>query len=200
MSRSSWMIAFADLAAVLAGFFVLLLSMSNFDTPRVEDLLDDLGKAKGNWSLVRTEAPQPASGVLRDLQDLPGNTRYLATVIRAEAEAGNWPLNVRSTDLGVLLRPRGDAEDLTPDFLPILGDYLSGSGLDVSVRALFPADAAARASGFGVYDVGLVRARDAARALGAGLDGAVPIETRIDADLDTFRLEIAVRQPLEPKT
>lgn len=199
MSRSSWLIAFADLAAVLTGFFVLMLSMSEFDTPRVEDLLDELGKARGAWSLVQAEPPLPATGVLRDLRDLPGNTRYLATVIRAEAQAGNWPLNVRSNDQGVLLRPTV-TDERAADFLPLLGDYLAGSGLDVSVRALFPAEAEARASGFGVYDVGLARAQAAARALGTGPDGSVPIETRIDGGLDAFRLEIAVRQPQEPKT
>lgn len=199
MNRSSWLMAFADLAAVLTGFFVLMLSMSEFDTPRVEDLLDDLGKAKGAWSLVQDEPPVPATGVLRDMQDIPGNTRYLATVIRSEAQAGNWPLSVRPTDQGVLLRPTG-TDDSTAEFLPLLGDYLAGSGLHVSVRAMFPADAAARASGFGVFDVGLVRAQAAARALGAGLDGSVPIETRVGAGLDAFRLEIAVRQPREPNT
>lgn len=199
MSRSSWLIAFADLSAVLTGFFVLMLSMSEFDTPRVEDLLDDLGKAKGAWSLVQAEPPVPATGVLRDLGNLPGNTRYLATVIRAQAQAGNWPLNVRSADQGVLLRPTG-TDQRAAEFLPLLGDYLAGSGLEVSVRAIFPAEAESRASGFGIYDVGLARAQATARALGAGPDGSVPIETRIDAGLDTFRLEIAVRQPREPKT
>lgn len=198
MSRSSWLIAFADLAAVLTAFFVLMLSMSEFDTPRVEDLLDDLGKAKGAWSLVQSAPPVPAVGVLRDLQELPGNNRYLATVIRAEAEAANWPLSVRATDHGVVLRPTGSPEQLNT-ILPMLGDYLSGSGLAVSVRALFPAEAAERAAGFGVYDVGLLRARSAARDLGDRVDGTVPIETGIVAGLDTFRLEIAVRQPPEPK-
>lgn len=198
MSRSSWLIAFADLAAVLTAFLVLMLSMSEFDTPRVENLLDDLGTARGAWSLVQPAPPRPAAGVLRDLQEVPGNNRYLATVIRAEAEAGNWPMSVRATDHGVVLRPAGTGQELDAT-LPMLGDYLSGSGLEVSVRALFPAAAAERASGFGVYDVGLLRARSAARALGDGVDRTVPIETGILAGLDSFRLEIAVRQPPEPK-
>ena len=199
MNQSSWLIAFADLAAVLTGFLVLMLSMSEFDTPRVEDLLDDLGQVQGNWSLIQAEPQIPVGGVLRDVQEFAANTRYLATVIRAEAKAGNWPVKVRSSDQGVLLRP-SDSVEAVQSFLPALGNYLAGSGLEVAVMAVFPADAARHADSFGVYDVGLVRARAAALALGTGRVGAVPIESRVDPSLDTFRLEIAVRQPLEPNT
>ncbi|MDF1721308.1 MAG: flagellar motor protein MotB [Minwuia sp.] len=195
MSQSSWMIAFADLAAVLTGFFVLMLSMSEFDTPRIEDLLDDLGPVQGAWSKPSPTVAPPAAGVLRDLQDLPTDTSYLATVIRGDARAADWPLKVRATDQGVVLRPNADVAD---SFLLTLGDYLAGSGLAVSIRAVFPDSATARATGFGVYDVGLARAETVATALvTGGLPGPLPIESRIASDLDTFRLEIVVRQALE---
>lgn len=195
MNRSSWMIAFADLAAVLTGFFVLMLSMSEFDTPRVEDLLDDLGAVQGSWSQIRVDASPPVAGVLRDLQDLPKDNSYLATVIRGDAEAAGWPLKVRATDQGVILRP--DAAVADP-FLLTLGDYMAGIGLAVSIRAVFPDSAAARASGFGIYDVGLARADAVANALvTGGLPGPLPIESRLSSDLDSFRLEIVVRQVLE---
>ncbi len=195
MTRSSWIIAFADLAAVLTGFFVLMLSMSEFDTPRVEDLLDDLGAVNGNWSQVSANTSPPVTGVLRDLQDLPADSSYLATVIRGDAQAANWPLKVRATDQGVVLRPDPGATD---PFLLTLGDYMAGTGLAVSIRAVFPDSAVPRATGFGVYDVGLARAESVATALvNGGLPGPLPIESRIASDLDTFRLEIVVRQVLE---
>ncbi len=195
MNRSSWIIAFADLAAVMTGFFVLMLSMSEFDTPRVEDLLDDLGRVQGNWSQIRPETTPPAPGVLRDLQDLPADHSYLATVIRGEAEAADWPLKVRATDQGVVLRLGPAVAD---PFLLTLGDYMAGTGFAVSVRALFPDSAVSRAAGFGIYDVGLARAEAVATTLAnGGLRGPLPIESRIAPGLDTFRLEIVVRQVLE---
>ena len=197
MSRSSWLIAFADLAAVLVGFFVLMLSMSEFDVPAVEELLDRLGRMDGEWMAVNTVNLQPEASLLRGDEADITDIGYLATVLRTRAREAGWPVHVRKGDSSVVLTVKdGGARDLSveaADALESLGRYLGLVGYRVEVAIIYPESRAERALGFGVYDTGLAAAGEIVNRMHAGgLDGIIPIVNRIGRGAQDTRREIHV--------
>lgn len=193
MPRQSWLIAFSDLAALLTGLFVLTLSMSEFDTTKLEDIAASLGRNEGEWQHVMPADTDPNVALLRTLEDPEAASAYLAAVLTRRARDEGWPFRVAREGSTVALIVADDTA------LPAgLAQHLGQVRYRLTVRAVFPETAAARAEDFGVFDVGLERAAklaDALVAAGAGRD--VPVETRVERNIHDFRLEILVEQPVE---
>lgn len=193
MPRQSWLIAFSDLAALLTGFFVLTLSMSEFDTTKLQEIAASLGRNEGEWQRLTPAETEPNAALLRTLDGPDAASAYLAAVLARRARHEGWPFRVAREGSTVALITAGDAAPPAG-----LAQYLGQVGYRLRVLAVFPESAAARADSFGVFDVGLERAArlaDGLAAAGAGRD--IPVETRIERNIHDFRLEILVEQPVE---
>lgn len=189
MTRTSWLIAFSDLAAVLAAFFVMLLAMSEFDAPNLDRLALVLGSNNGQWQTVPTAAAPPAPAMRRAPVDDDPARDYFATVLAERVARAGWPWTASSVSGGVALRqPLRDGGAVLPAEMV---QYLVSTGYPVAVAAIFPADQGRRAGVYGVFDEGLKRAGELAGALNrSGIARAIPVETRFAAVSPPGALEI----------
>lgn len=190
MSRISWLIAFADLAAVLAAFFVMLLAMSEFDAPKLDRLALVLGRNEGAWETVRQEAP--TAQAMRRIDDGDREARdYLATVIADRIARAGWPWALAEAPGGVVLRQgiRPDGPSVTADMI----QYLNSAGYPISVTSVLPVSQSRRAGVYGVFDDGLKQAGVlAALLMRGGVGRDIPVATRFADDAQPAALEIVL--------
>jgi hypothetical protein len=189
MSRTSWLIAFSDLAAVLGAFFVMLLAISEYDAPKLDRLALVLGSNDGQWQTV---APDPGSAALamrRAPVEADAESDYLATVLAERLARAGWPWKVVRLARGVALQqPIGDAAAAAPaDMI----QYLRSAGYPLRVAVILPASQGRRAGVLGVFDDGLRQAGGLAALLQrGGVDAAIPVETRFSPGETPAALQI----------
>ncbi|WP_417516975.1 flagellar motor protein MotB [Minwuia sp.] len=189
MPRSSWLIAFADLSAVLCAFFVLMLAMSDFDAPALDRIATVFGKNEGEWARQRPEAVQPVGAVRRTAVDGEQAHDYLATVVEGRLRRGDWPWTVQRQADGVALH-----QTLQPGGARIpdeMASYLRSAGYPIRVSALIGGDGAQRARSVGAFDDGLRAAQALAdRLVMLGVADEVPVSTRFSGDRSPMTIEI----------
>lgn len=189
MMRTSWIVTFADLAAILAAFFVLYVSMTTVNADKAELLAQLFGRDEGQWQSLRPVAAPDVAAVERADDSALETEHYLATVIRERAAVAGWNVRVRSADGAVLL------ENLDPAQIDSgLAEYLARLGLGLSVVALVPAGPGN--DGFGPHEAGLRQGAILAGALAvAGLSGRLPVVSRGAAEIDGIGLHLRIELP-----
>ncbi len=90
MTRNAWLIAFADLSAVLCAFFVMMLAMSDFEAPALERIATVFGADEGTWVGERSEAV-PVPSLRRGGDDGAPQRDYLAAVLSGRLAQADWP-------------------------------------------------------------------------------------------------------------
>lgn len=199
MTRTSWLISFADLSAVLAAFMVLILAMSDFDTPALDRLVQTLGKADGTWQDV-----QPATGTETPLlvrldADRHGSGDYLARIIEQTLARTGWPWTLAATtDIVAIQQPASAAGADVPDAMVA---WLISSGYAVQVDARLVSRKGQAVATRGRIDDGLKAAQDLADKLildGVARDVPVAVSFPQGATQDVLRIVLKPRKAVSP--
>ncbi|WP_416899750.1 MAG: flagellar motor protein MotB [Minwuia sp.] len=191
MTRSAWLIAFADLSAVLCAFFVLMLAMSDFDAPALSSLATVFGKDEGDWVADRPASGATAEGLRRTGADSE-QTDYLAAIAQDRIERADWPWTIerRSGSLALrqVLQPGGI--DLPAD----MAAWLRTAGYPIAVAAVMSGRSARLAATQSAFDEGLRAAGALASELSRqGVARNIPVRTRFAAEPAPLTLEIVMR-------
>lgn len=189
MSRTSWLIAFSDLAAVLGAFFVMLLAISEYDAPKLDRLALVLGSNDGQWQTVAPDPGPAALAMRRAPVDGDAESDYLATVLAERLARAGWPWKVVRLASGVALeQPIGGVAPAAPTEMI---QYLNSVGYPIRIAAIFPTSQGRRAGVLGVLDDGLRQSGGlAAQLRRGGIDAAIPVETRFSPDETPAALQI----------
>lgn len=188
MGRGSWLITFADLSAVLCAFFVLMLAMSEFDTPALDRIASIFGRAQGDWVRIETETERnPAierSGEVRDVE-----SDYLAALMKERIARADWPWSVDRRPEGLVLtqamQPSGP---VVPDEF---AQFLASIGGPLRVLAVLDVQDKRHAASIGAFDEGLRAAGELAERLARrGVGENIPAGVRLSLDKSLSRLEI----------
>lgn len=188
MTRSSWLIAFADLSAVLCAFFVMMLAMSDFDAPALERIATVFGDDEGSWvGERRTDTPAPA--IRRTDDDGAPQRDYLAAVLSGRLDQADWPWSLEKRRDGVALVqviPPGGAA------LPAeMAAYLGSLGYPIRVATVMAVGGSGPSGTIGEYDDGLRSATGVADLLRRnGVRSGIPTAARYATDDAPHRIEI----------
>ncbi|MEC9346178.1 MAG: flagellar motor protein MotB [Pseudomonadota bacterium] len=187
--RSSWLVTFADLSAILVAFFVLYVSMTTVGAEKSDVLAQLFGRDEGTWQSVRPLDGPEAVAVSRADSSALETEHYLATVIRARAADAGWPLVVRSVEGAVLI---GGLDPARRD--PGFAGYLDRLGLGMAIVARVPQDSGG--DGFGPHESALRLGSTLAMALkSGGVSGNLPVNSRVDPRIDAPRVELRITLP-----
>lgn len=195
MTRNSWLIAFADLSAVLCAFFVMILAMSDFEAPALERIATVFGADNGAWVGDRAEVT-PASALRRTADDGAPQRDYLAAVMSGRLAQADWPWNLSKRPGGVALVqiiPPGGA------VLPAdMAEYIGSLGYPVRIATIMAVNGERAAGTISDYDEGLRAAASLAKQLRThGVGGAIPSAARYAADDAPHRIEIILDSGVE---
>ena len=195
MTRSAWLIAFADLSAVLCAFFVMMLAMSDFDAPALERIATIFGEDEGSWVGER-QVSDPAPAIRRTGDDGAPQRDYLAAVISGRLAQTDWPWSlVKRTDGVALVQviPPGGV------VLPAeMATYVGSLGYPVRVATVMSVRGSGPSGTIGEFDEGLRSAADVARQLKRnGVGGSIPTAARYATDDAPHRVEIILDSGVE---
>lgn len=195
MTRNSWLIAFADLTAVMCAFFVMMLAMSDFDAPALDRIATVFGKDEGSWIGERQSAV-PAAAIRRVGEDGAPKRDYLAAVLTSRLDLADWPWTLQKRFDGVAL-----LQTIPPNgpVLPVeMAEYIRSLGFPVRVATAMSAPSGKVTGTIGHYDEGLrTAALLADRLRRAGVAGAIPTSARFVEDNVPHRIEIILDSGLE---
>jgi hypothetical protein len=195
MSRNAWLIAFADLSAVLCAFFVMMLAMSDFDAPALDRIATVFGTDEGSWVGDRqTVAPQSAVRRLGD--DGAPQRDYLAAVMSNRLAHADWPWTLEKRTFGVAL-----VQTIPPGgpVLPVgMAEYIQSLGFPLRISTVMSRPDGRIVGTIGDYDDGLRNASVLADSLRAqGARGPIPTAARYAEDDAPHRIEIILDSGVE---
>lgn len=195
MTRNAWLIAFADLSAVLCAFFVMMLAMSDFEAPALERIATVFGADEGTWVGERSEAV-PVPSLRRGSDDGAPQRDYLAAVLSGRLAQADWPWSLSKKPEGVALiqviPPGGTV-------LPSgMAEYIGSLGYPVRVATVMAVNGDRATGNISDYDEALRAAsRLASRLKEHGVAGAVPTAARYANDDAPHRIEIILDSGVE---
>lgn len=169
-----WLITFADLAAIMLAFFVLMFSMSEVDTHKWKSTVDALGRSFDVGLRHDDASRHQSDGSLTPVSKPSAlSIAYLANLLAAEMEshAELAPVHLDTYPDRLIVRlPAemfGQREPTQPgrDALFVLGGLLGGIRNPLEVVGYRAAVKQGDDAGFLVWSAGLTRALGAARAL-----------------------------------
>jgi hypothetical protein len=185
------MIAFADLSAVLAAFFVLILAMSDFDAPAIDRIAAVFGSDDGDWQVVRGSPAEPVPALARSTEDALSDRDYVAAVLSDRIDRADWPWRLQTRARGIAI-----AQAVPPGGVEIpqdMADYLAATGYRVRVVHVGGDAVLRRTAAIGPYDDGLRAAESVASVLaGFGVRGPIPVSARFAADGRPASIEIVL--------